>query len=145
MIKNLLHRLWHDEQGFVNSAELILIAVLAVIGLIVGLATLRDGVTQELADTGAAIGQVNQSYAVRVTDGTNNNPLVGPVVNELPNGVVRVRRDFTNGMGDVVVSTRGRFRNFQYNDRTDIGDGQDTANQPPPGITVFDVPSQESN
>lgn len=58
----MLHRIWKDEAGFVVSTELILIATILVIGLIVGLATVRDQVVQELGDLATAIGNVNQSY-----------------------------------------------------------------------------------
>ncbi len=58
----MLRRFWNDEAGFVVSAELILIATILVIGLIVGLAVLRNQVVQELVDVGMAIGSVSQSY-----------------------------------------------------------------------------------
>ena len=58
-----LKRLWLDQRGFVISTELVLIAVLLVIGLIAGLTTLRDQVVQELGDLAAAIGAINQSYS----------------------------------------------------------------------------------
>jgi len=59
----VLTQLWRDEQGFVVSAELVLIGTILVIGMIVGLATVRDQVIQELADVAMAISQVNQSYS----------------------------------------------------------------------------------
>jgi len=58
-----LTQLWRDEQGFVVSAELVLIGTILVIGMIIGLATVRDQVVQELGDFALAIGQVNQSYS----------------------------------------------------------------------------------
>ena len=58
----VLHRLWADEAGFVVSAELVLVATILVIGMIVGLTTVRDQVVQELGDIALAIGAVNQSY-----------------------------------------------------------------------------------
>ena len=58
----LLRRLWADEAGFIVSSELVLVATLLVIGLIVGLTSLRNQVVQELADTGAAIGMFSQGY-----------------------------------------------------------------------------------
>lgn len=61
LIKNLLN----DEAGFVVSSELVLISTIAVIGLIAGLSTLRDGVVQELADVSSAIGNISQSYNYR--------------------------------------------------------------------------------
>ena len=58
-----MRKLWNDEAGFIVSAELVLIATIMVIGLIVGLATVRDQVIQELADVAAAISDINQSYS----------------------------------------------------------------------------------
>ncbi len=60
----VLQRLWNDDAGFIVSAELLLIATIAVIGLIVGLTAVRDAVTSELADVAGAINNVNQSYTV---------------------------------------------------------------------------------
>ncbi len=59
----VLRQLWQDDAGFVVSTELVLIASILVIGMIVGLATVRDQVVQELGDIGLAIGQLNQSYS----------------------------------------------------------------------------------
>jgi hypothetical protein len=57
-----LIRLWNDEAGFVVSSELVLVATILVIGMVVGLTTVRDQVVQELADVAGAISDVNQSY-----------------------------------------------------------------------------------
>lgn len=117
----LLNRLWSDESGFVNSAELLLFSVIVVIGLIVGLAALRDGIVQELGDTGQAVGQLDQSYAVEFQSGghlqVNGNNVI---VNKTYGGV------------HVVTG----FRNFQYNDQPDLGDGPDVAGDPPAGIVI---------
>lgn len=58
----LMIGLWSDEAGFVISSELILIAALIVVGLLVGLATVRDQVVQELADSADAISELQQDY-----------------------------------------------------------------------------------
>ena len=49
--------------GFVVSSELVLIATILVIGMIVGLHTVRNAVVQELGDIALAIGSINQSYS----------------------------------------------------------------------------------
>lgn len=59
----IVNTLWRDDAGFVVSSELILIATISVIGLIAGLATVRDQVVSELADVANAIGHMNQSYS----------------------------------------------------------------------------------
>jgi len=56
--------LWQDETGFVATADLVLVTTIVVLGLIVGLVTLRDQVLQELGDVATAVGQLNQSYSV---------------------------------------------------------------------------------
>ena len=55
-------KFWNDEDGFIVSAELVLIATILVIGMITGLTSVRDAVITELADVGGAIGAINQSY-----------------------------------------------------------------------------------
>lgn len=55
-------RLWKDESGFVVSAELILVSSILVVGMIVGLASIRDQIVQEMGDVGAAFAVLNQSY-----------------------------------------------------------------------------------
>ncbi|GIX03945.1 MAG: hypothetical protein KatS3mg113_0951 [Planctomycetaceae bacterium] len=52
-----------DEQGFVVSSELILIATVAVLGILTGLATVRDQVVIELIDVAAGITAINQSFS----------------------------------------------------------------------------------
>ena len=63
MLKSWMKQLWQDEAGFVVSSELVLIATILVIGIIAGQSALRDAVVGELADVGAAIGDVNQSFS----------------------------------------------------------------------------------
>lgn len=59
---NLLTHLWNDEAGFIVSAELILIATIAVLSMVVGLSELSHGVNQELEDVASAFGAINQTY-----------------------------------------------------------------------------------
>jgi hypothetical protein len=60
---SVLYRLWVDEKGYVFSAELVLVATTLVVGLTVGLVSLRNQVVQELVDVGQSIGSLNQSYS----------------------------------------------------------------------------------
>jgi Flp pilus assembly pilin Flp len=59
----MMKKLWNDEVGALVSAEIVLVATILVIGMIVGLSSLRNSVVAELADVGAAIGNINQSYS----------------------------------------------------------------------------------
>ena len=60
----MLKKLYKDEYGFVISAELVLVLTIAVLAMVVGLAAVRDAVTNELNDISCAIGAVSQSYNV---------------------------------------------------------------------------------
>ena len=58
----VLNRLWREEDGVTYTIEVILVATIASLGLIVGLTTLRDSVTNELADVAGAVDDIVQSY-----------------------------------------------------------------------------------
>ncbi len=58
-----MSRLWKDQAGFVVSADLLLISSILVLGLLVGLASLRDQIVQELGDVGAAVAILQQGYS----------------------------------------------------------------------------------
>ena len=58
----MLKRLWLDEGGAILSAELCLIMVLLVIGMVVGLTALRDAVDFQLTDIAAAIAAIDPGY-----------------------------------------------------------------------------------
>lgn len=59
---NILQRFYTDEDGFVVSSELILIATILVVAMVVGLETVRNAALQELGDVGAAIGSISQTF-----------------------------------------------------------------------------------
>lgn len=59
----MIRRLWKDEAGFIVSAELVLCSTILVIGMIVGLVSIRNQVVEELVDVGQAIGCISQSFA----------------------------------------------------------------------------------
>jgi Flp pilus assembly pilin Flp len=61
-MQKLMCEFWADEQGFLISMELVLIATIGVLGLIVGLSCLANAVVGELQDLGWAVRSLNQSY-----------------------------------------------------------------------------------
>ena len=67
----LLQQLILDEAGFVQSAELVLIATITVLGMIVGLTEVSSNVNNELLDVGQAFNSVNQSYSSSSASGSN--------------------------------------------------------------------------
>jgi hypothetical protein len=56
-------RLWNEEIGAILSAEVMLVASILVVGVIAGLASLRDSIVTELADVAQALANVNQSFS----------------------------------------------------------------------------------
>ena len=66
---HILNALKNDENGFVVSAELVLVGIIVVIGMIVGLTELSFNVNQELEDVGSAIGGINQTYYYTLSAG----------------------------------------------------------------------------
>jgi len=65
----ILRTLWNDQAGFVVSTELMLVATILVIGMIVGMTTLRNDVVAELADVAGAIGDLSQDYNYSAVQG----------------------------------------------------------------------------
>ncbi len=61
----LFTRLMNDEAGFIVSAELVLVASIAVLAMVVGLSEVALNVTNELEDVGSAFGSLNQSVHVK--------------------------------------------------------------------------------
>ncbi|WP_437226628.1 hypothetical protein SH661x_004684 [Planctomicrobium sp. SH661] len=61
-MKRLITALWADEAGFILSAELVIIATVAVLGLTVMLVAVRDSIGGEMTDLANAFRNVDQSY-----------------------------------------------------------------------------------
>lgn len=61
---SIFKRFWNDECGATLSVELILITTLVVVGMIVGLTTLRDSIVQEFGDTAIGVSVLNQGYSM---------------------------------------------------------------------------------
>ena len=57
-----MRKLFNDEAGFIVSAELVLVLTIAVLSMVVGLASIRDSISAELVDLSSAFGAISQSY-----------------------------------------------------------------------------------
>lgn len=68
-MKTNLTRLWNEQDGAIISAEIMLAATILVIGVIVGLKSVRDSVVTELADVAQAFANLNQSYSYSGVEG----------------------------------------------------------------------------
>ncbi len=53
---------WKDESGAIIASEIMLIASVLVVGVTVGLKSMRDSVVTELADVSQALSNVDQSF-----------------------------------------------------------------------------------
>jgi hypothetical protein len=114
----LCNALWRDEAGVMNSAELILISTLLIIGTIVGLVAFRDQVVQEFGDLGLAVGKLNQSYSY-----------------------ADVEVEITIDGNDYTFTAAGS----NYTDLADFCEEDPVAGQPPACISVTVAPEEEGN
>ncbi len=125
-MKNLLWKLWLDEEGLVNSIELVFTASIVAIGMIVGLSAYRDGVIDELADNARAVGQVNQSYQVEVLNsGPINTTTSQTNITGVVDGPVTITANFgrtISGVFTPTVKVQSGFNNFSYTDQADFCD-----------------------
>ena len=62
-VKNLLKRIWSDQDG-VLTFEWILLVTLLTIGIVGGLAAVRDAIIDELGDVAQAMLALDQSYEI---------------------------------------------------------------------------------
>lgn len=69
-IADAWRQFWRDDAGFVVSAELIFITTIMVIGLIAGLAEIRNQMALELADLADAVSELNQSFSFAAVTAT---------------------------------------------------------------------------
>jgi Flp pilus assembly pilin Flp len=81
---NILSRLWRDESGESSSASVILITTIIALGLVVGLATVRDQLVQELGDVGLALENINQSYSTPTSSFVDPGPFPADPPNAPP-------------------------------------------------------------
>lgn len=88
-------RLMNDEAGFVISAELVLVASIAVLSMVVGLSEVALNVSTELEDVGSAFGSVTQTYHV--------NGLCGHM-GHTGGSCFTDTRDFCDNAGDITPS-----------------------------------------
>lgn len=106
-MKNLILQLFHDEVGFIVSAELVLVSTIVVLGLVVGLSEVSSAVNQELEDVGSAFGSINQSYRYAGLSGCQG---------EFAGSGFGDARDYCDSQFDIACDTSipGEARNGYY-------------------------------
>lgn len=102
-----LNTLLHDENGFIVSAELIIVATIVVLAMAVGLSEISFSVNNELEDVGSAVGSMNQSFYA--------------------NGVQSIGKGGTAGSGfrDVVDNCDSQFDVIPAGVRDEVGNVDD--------------------
>ena len=68
-LKTLAARFTNDQHGFIVSAELMLVATIAVLSMVVGLSEVAFNINNELEDVGFAFCKLSQRYSVQGTRG----------------------------------------------------------------------------
>ncbi len=68
-MSKLLQKLWNDDCGALISIEFLFVATVLIIGLVVGLATLRDAVNAELSELANALLALSQGFTVSGVSG----------------------------------------------------------------------------
>jgi hypothetical protein len=61
-MSKLLQKLWGDDRGALISMEFLFVATILVIGVIIGLANVRDAVNTELSELANAILALSEGY-----------------------------------------------------------------------------------
>jgi hypothetical protein len=64
MVKSLATKLWNDDAGALIASEFLFVATILVIGIVVGLSSVRVAVNAELSELANAILALSQGYSV---------------------------------------------------------------------------------
>ena len=66
-----LCRFWRDDNGAIISAEYLFVATILVIGIVVGLTSLRQAINTELTELGNALLALSQGFTINGTSNDN--------------------------------------------------------------------------
>lgn len=86
----ILLRLWRDQRGSTSLVATLLLYAVLVLGMTVGLVTLRDQIVQEFGDLAVALESLDQSFSVHGVGFTDSSSVTDPA-DEEPAGL-SVRR-----------------------------------------------------
>ncbi len=65
MMQRIWTQLWKDQRGAVSAVSALLLYTILVLGVTVGLVTLRNQMVQEFGDLSVALDSLDQSWQVR--------------------------------------------------------------------------------
>ncbi|MFL5329960.1 MAG: hypothetical protein ACJ8C4_13730 [Gemmataceae bacterium] len=63
-MKHLAAKFWNDDRGALIASEYLFVITILIIGIIVGLTSLREAIVNELAETANAILALSQGYSI---------------------------------------------------------------------------------
>ena len=63
-MKHLAAKFWNDDRGALIASEYLFVITILIIGIIVGLTSLREAIVNELAETANAILALSQGYTI---------------------------------------------------------------------------------
>ncbi|MFK7777713.1 MAG: hypothetical protein QM501_06275 [Gimesia sp.] len=67
----IARKFWNDQGGSVSAFSTVLMITILVIGIIPGVATLRDHIVQNFGDLAVALESIDQSYSFSVNGVTS--------------------------------------------------------------------------
>jgi Flp pilus assembly pilin Flp len=68
-MRNMMRKLWSDDQGALIATEYLFVTTIIVIGTVVGLTNIRDAVNAELTELGNAILALSEGYTISGSSG----------------------------------------------------------------------------
>jgi Flp pilus assembly pilin Flp len=69
----LAARLWNDDAGAIIAAEYLFVATILVIGVVVGLTSVREAINSELTELANALLALSQGYVISGTSGATGS------------------------------------------------------------------------
>lgn len=103
-MNKLMSRFVKSEDGFLISSELVILATIVVIGLLVGIAEIRNQVVSELGDVALAFGQLDQTYTY---DGTVDDFAGTATASTTQGSQFLDNIDATNGQASITAPAGG--------------------------------------
>ena len=76
-MKRTFNALLNDENGFIVSAELVLVLTIGVLAMVVGLHAVSKSITMEMNDIANAFGAIDQSYSYKGLSKKHHAMVVG--------------------------------------------------------------------
>lgn len=70
-MRNSMRLFWRDQRGTIELSSWFALVVMVALGMIVGMSTLRNEITQQFGDVAQALEALDQSYSYSVNNVTS--------------------------------------------------------------------------